>query len=191
MKTLFAVVTAAVLSTSVFAVTSHHHKHHGLDGEWSGKGHWKSADGTSGKWNMSTTFKSDKDGVNVEESITINLPDGTTKTMNEASTSKHVKAGFMDIYKSGNKVGNGYCGYKQCHFEGEENGDKWEETVTFHKGKMYRLGSHTTNDSHVMWQGVMEKVKTCTDCGCKKGCGDEHSEDWNTSDAVAPAPPTH
>jgi hypothetical protein len=178
MNRLLGLVSILAFSASAFAFTGH-------NSDWKGGGYWKGADGTKGKWTSKSSVTHGKDGYTVKESTTIYMPDGKTTLMEEEWTAKSSGNGFLTLTKNGKDHGTGYCGYKQCHIQGEG----WEETVTFHKGKMFRIGSHSDKDHTIMWQGGMKPVKKakakkgkkggctdCTDCGdcCDeaKGCTD-------------------
>ena len=130
-----------------------------LDGEYVGHGTWKSIDGSRGKFEMSATVTSDKDGVTSKESVVIHLPDGTEKKIEEEWTATNEKNGFFEVHVKGVKVGSGYCRIKQCHLQTEDKGDASEETNTFHNGHIYRIGSHTSKDKTIAWQGVMTKKR--------------------------------
>lgn len=170
MKKLLGLLTVLAFSATAFATPP--------EGDYNSKGFWKGSDGTKGEWSSVMTIKHTTDGFSVKEAMTINLPDGKTEKFDDESTVKTTKdSAFFEIQKNGAKVGTGYCGIKQCHMEGEHNGEKWEETLTMHKNKTYRLGSHVSKDMTVMWQGVMKKAKVkkakkaCeADCGCGDKC---------------------
>jgi hypothetical protein len=142
-------LTALLVASSAFGFdmeARHGHgkgHHHGkgrnavsLDGDYTGGGWWKSSDGTKGKFELTTNLKKEKDGMTVKESVVIHMPDKTEKKMEDEITIKNGKDGFFEVHKKGTKIGTGYCGIKQCHYEGEEGGDAFEETVTFHGGKI-------------------------------------------------------
>jgi hypothetical protein len=164
-----------LLSILAFASTASAFKA-GHKGHWEGGGYWRAADGTQGKWTSTSKVKMGKGSFTVKEETTIHTPDGKTQVMNEERTSTFGKNGFMTITKNGKDHGTGYCGFKQCHMEGTG----WEETVTFHGGKIFRIGSHTENGHQIMWQGKMEQVKkakkgrkhSCVDCDQCSDCCD-------------------
>jgi hypothetical protein len=134
--------------------------HVDVDGDYTGHGGWKSTDGTKGKFEMTTTIKTDKTSITVKDSVTIHIPGAADKKMDEEIVLTNMKNGFFEVQEKGVKVGNGYCGVKQCHSQTAKADSTSEETVTFHKGKLYRIGSHTMKDMVVAWQGVMNKKGT-------------------------------
>lgn len=176
MKLQVGLLSVLLLSATAFA--GHHHK--GMEGDWKGGGSWKMEDGTKGKWESTDTITKTTDGMTLKSNLTILHSDGKAdETFAEEVTFKHTKNGFFETYKGGNKIGTGYCGMKQCHFESEDNGETSEETVTFHKGNIYKLGSHSSKDFHVVWQGKMKKVKAAkNEC---KGCATEEKKPESAS----------
>jgi hypothetical protein len=149
------VLSVLFLSASVFA--THGGKHVSIDGDWTGGGGWKANDGTKGRWEMTSNVKTDKDSMTVKESTTIHIPGAADKKMDSEWTTTNLKNGFFDVQVKGAKVGTGYCGVKQCHLSWTDTDGSNEETITFHNGKVYRLGSHTLKDRVVAWQGTMAK----------------------------------
>jgi hypothetical protein len=166
----------------------HHGKGHkavSFDGDYTGGGWWKSADGTKGKYEMKSTIKTEKDGMTIKESVVVHMPDKTEKKMEDEITVKNGKNGFFEIQKKGVKIGSGYCGIKQCHHQGEEDGNTYEETVTFHEGKIYKLGSHVSKDMTIAYQGMLAKKKAAKKGGCKGGCScddDDKNADCESCD---------
>jgi hypothetical protein len=176
-------LTALLVASSAFGFdmeARHGHgkgHHHGkgrnavsLDGDYTGGGWWKSSDGTKGKFELTTNLKKEKDGMTVKESVVIHMPDKTEKKMEDEITIKNGKDGFFEVHKKGTKIGTGYCGIKQCHYEGEEGGDAFEETVTFHGGKIYKLGSHAMKDVTIAYQGSLTKKAAKKGGKCGGGC---------------------
>ncbi len=150
------VLSVLFLSASAFA--SHGGgKHVSIDGDWTGGGGWKATDGTKGKWEMKSNVKTDKDGMTVKETIVVHAPGAADRKMDSEWTTANLKDGFFDVQVKGTKVGTGYCGVKQCHISWSDADGSTEETTSFHKGKVYRIGSHTAKGMTVAWQGAMAK----------------------------------
>ena len=151
-----------------------------MDGKYKGGGGWKMADGTRGKFTFTSEVATTKAGVVVKEKAVIFKTAKDTMEVAEEWTATNFKNGFFDIEVKGKKAGSGYCGFKQCHLEWEADGVTNEETATFHHGKVYRIGSHTSKAFTVAWQGTMTK-EGAKDHDCKKGCphgkGHDHDHD--------------
>lgn len=66
--------------------------------------------------------------------------------------------GRFEVLVAGTKLGHGYCGHVQCHYQVSGPDLFVEETLTFHEGKLYRIGSKGKGESHYYWEEVLEKV---------------------------------
>jgi hypothetical protein len=132
----------------------------GLDlrsGHYVGGGNWKGADGTKGKWSSATTIHQTKSGTTVKEKLTIATPDGKKEVEEVEWTAVPKANGFFTTLMRGKEVGSGYCHRNQCHVEFTKADSKSEETFTFVRGLIFRLGSDTGAKYSVSWQGSMRK----------------------------------
>ncbi len=137
----------------------------GLDlrpGHYHGGGQWKALDGTAGKWTSHMTVTKEKTGLGIKETLTVLDKAGKkVHTENSEFTSVATKPGFFNTLDKANKnIGSGYCLNGQCHVEyNKADGSKGEETFTFYRGQIFRLGSDAKDKFLVTWHGSMHKVR--------------------------------
>jgi len=137
----------------------------GLDlraGHYAGGGIWKSPTGETGKWTTRLTVTKAKDGITLKEKLTVFDKAGKKVHSEDGEvTSVTTKPGFFNTLDKDQKaIGSGYCLNGQCHVDyAKPDGSKGEETFTFYRNQIYRLGSDTKTNFSVIWQGSMHRVR--------------------------------
>lgn len=137
----------------------------GLDlraGHYAGGGVWKTPNGETGKWTSKLTVTKEKDGLGLKEVLTVFDKAGKkVHTENGESRIVTTKPGFFNtLDKDSKNIGSGYCLNGQCHIEyNKADGTKGEETFTFYRGQIFRLGSDTKTNFFVTWHGHMHRVR--------------------------------
>ena len=63
-------------------------------------------------------------------------------------TTKFKDSSFFIIKKEGEKIGEGYCLKKQCHYQTNH----FEENMTIKENKIIRFGSKVNNDNRIIWK---------------------------------------
>jgi hypothetical protein len=147
---LFALMIGTViLSTSAFGFSAR-------NGQYTGGGTWRTPQGETGKWTVSTTVKHSKKGVLLKETLTIHTKDKKEVEENEWALESSGN-GYYKALVRGTEAGTAYCHRNQCHVELTKGDAKSEETFTFFAGRIFRLGSDTSPKFSVSWQGEMHK----------------------------------
>jgi hypothetical protein len=116
-------------------------------GSYKGGGRWRDQEGATGKYetiavvtkNQIVTKYQFKEGTRTLE-MTLDLD----------------QKGFFPVKVAGHVVGSGYCLSKQCHYSLTYGSTKVEETLTFHEGNFYRLGSKQEGSSLNVWEEALK-----------------------------------
>ncbi len=147
---MFAALVLSASSFGAFFVPS---------GTFIGRGIWKMPNGDTGKYESRTVAVQKKTEVEIKETLVIHAKDGKSTKESFEWTAVWKGQGFFTASVRGTDAGTGYCLNDQCHVEFTKNGSKAEETFTFRHGQISRLGSETSTQYTVTWQGAMHKTR--------------------------------
>lgn len=118
------------------------------EGEYRGQGQWKNQQGQDGKYLVTTTVE----GAQIRSSYQY---EGGQKFWEFEISG--MNSGTFDIYSEGLKVGEGYCYDVQCHYSAFNGA--LEETLTFVRGSLYKLGSKDSREGKIIWQEELRLKK--------------------------------
>lgn len=128
-------------------------------GNYSGKGNWKMESAT-GVYSGTMNITQGVTDIFVEETMTIHTPDGQTVDETYSWTASQRTNGHFDITSNGKITGSGYCFDSRCHMQATSTntaGGSYEETMVFSPKGVYRLGSETSAQGTVAWEGFFDK----------------------------------
>lgn len=117
------------------------------DGVYQGQGRWQDGQGQTGRYNIITTVQS-----NV---ITSTYTFGEKTKIYEFEAKAAPNSRF-DVYVNGDKAGEGYCMSIQCHYEVSFEDTVIEETLTFYKDNLYRIGSKLVDGKNMTWEESLQ-----------------------------------
>lgn len=139
MKTLMTL--AMFLSLSAHALTEL------PAGTYQGGGRWRDKDGDTGTYKTSAVVQNNRILTTYE------FEEGKRTLEMELALDKK---GFFPVKVAGHEVGSGYCLSAQCHYSLSYGRVKVEETLTFHEGNFYRLGSKREGSSLIIWEEALK-----------------------------------
>lgn len=128
-------------------------------GEFSGGGTWKQANGATGTWTEMAKFTQTKVGAHLQSKLNVLAKGAVVHSEDMEMDLIPTGNDFFDITTKDGKIGQGYCFGKVCHYDYAGGSEKGEETSVYSHRGIRKMGSSVATspkgDEKVAWEGSL------------------------------------
>lgn len=150
------IMLVSVISLSAYSLNL-------VPGKYRGGGTWKAEDKTVGRWTEIMDLSKTKEGYTGKVKLEVSQNGKVVFTEDQVWGLKTINRDFFEVVADNKTVGNGYCYGNMCHLDYTTEKERSEETFSFSRGTLRKMGSHQGEMEgkplHVAFEGVLRRVK--------------------------------